>query len=79
MNLYKSPFLIMCLLASFAAEVHCLVVRKGRGQQSSLAFKATWPKKQLTETADFDWVKKHFYTTIEKFSPKHVIDLTLRP
>ncbi len=80
MNLYKSPFLIMCLLASFAAEVHCLVVRKGRGQQSSLAFKATWPKKQLTENrADFDRVKKNVYTTIEKFSPKHVIDLTLRP
>ncbi len=59
----------MCLLASFAAEVYCLVVREGRSQQSSLAFKATWTKKQLTENrADFDRVKMVFiYTTIEKF------------
>ncbi len=37
--------------------------REGRGQQSSLAFKATWTKKQLVENrADFDRVKKLFFT-----------------
>ncbi len=72
----------MCLLASFAAEVYCLVVREGRSQQSSLAFKATWPKKQLAENrADFDRVKRvFFYTTLDKFERnKYVIDFSLRP
>ncbi len=42
--------------------------REGRGQQSSLAFKGTWTKKQLAENrAEFDRVKGFFYTTIEKF------------
>ncbi len=43
--------------------------REGRGQQSSLAFKATWTKKLLAENrSDFDRVKKVlFYSTIEKF------------
>ncbi len=37
--------------------------REGRGEQSSLAFKATWTKKQLSENrADFDGKKKVFFT-----------------
>ncbi len=64
MNLCKSPFLKMCYLASFAAEVYSLLGREGRGQQSSLAFKATWTKKWLAENwADFDRVKKVFFYT----------------
>ncbi len=36
---------------------------RGRGQQSSLAFKETWTKNQLAENrADFDRVKKVFFT-----------------
>ncbi len=36
--------------------------REGRGQQSSLAFKVTWTKNSLLKTADFDRVKKIFFT-----------------
>ncbi len=35
--------------------------REGRDEQSLLAFKATWTKKCLLKTADFNRVKKVFY------------------
>ncbi len=50
MNLCKSSFLIMCLLASFVAKVNsimrraCHSMEERAGQQSSLAFKATWTR-----------------------------------
>ncbi len=64
MNLCKSPFLITCLLASFAAEVYSLFVtprKRAAGSAESLAFKATWTKKQLAESrANLDRVKGCF-------------------
>ncbi len=65
------------------AEVYSLLVTpwKGLGQQNSLAFKATWTKKQLAENrADFDRVKGLFFTLpLININQNIFIDFSLRP
>ncbi len=75
MNLCKSPFLIMCLLASFtmnAAKVYRLSEsgseERGGVSRAHLILKQHAKKQLAVDRADFDRVKTVlFYTTIENF------------
>ncbi len=62
----------MCKLASFAAKVNttaCHSREERGGEQSLLAFKATWTKKWLDEyRADFVRVKVFFTLPLRNFN-----------